>query len=367
MADSRLIKLANILINYSLKIQPGEWVAINGDKITEPLMIEILRAITKAGGHSTAIMSSDALVETFMHEANEDQLKWVSPVTELVYNEVDALITILGTSNTRSMTNIDPLKFQMRGVAHSELSKTYMQRIADKDMRWVGTQYPCFAFAQEADMSLTEYEDFVHGTTFADRDDPISEWKRIHEEQQVIVDWLRGKKNITVKSPNADISLSIDGRNFINSDGKMNMPSGEIYTSPIEDSANGWVNFNYPAIRMGREVEGVHLEFKNGKVVAASAKKNEDYLISQLDSDEGARYLGEFAIGTNYGIAKFTKSILFDEKIGGSFHLAVGAGFPEVGGTNTSSIHWDFICDIQSDSEIRVDGVLLYKDGHFQI
>jgi len=367
MPDPRLLKLADILVNYSLKIQPGDWVAVNGDMVTEPLMVEVMSAITKAGGHATLLMGSDALSETFMREASEEQLKWVSPVADLVYNKVDALMTIWGTNNTRSQTNIDPTKDQIRGVAYSELMKTYMRRIAEKELRWVGTQYPCPAFAQEADMSLTEYEDFVFGTTFADRDDPIAEWKRIHDEQQVIVDWLKGKKSVTVKSPNADISLSIAGRDFINSDGKKNMPSGEVYTSPIENSANGWVNFTYPAIRAGREVEGVRLEFKDGKVVNASAKKNEAYLLSQLDSDEGARYLGEFAIGTNYGITKFTKSILYDEKIGGSFHMAVGAGFPEVGGTNTSSIHWDFICDIQEDSEIRVDGELLYKNGQFQI
>jgi aminopeptidase len=367
MADSRLLKLADILVNYSLKIQSGDWVAINGGNITEPLMVEVVRAIIKSGGHTTAVMGSDALTETFMREASEEQLKWVSPVTELVYNKVDALITIWGTSNTRTLTNIDPFKDQMRGVAHIELQKVYMRRVADKEMRWVGTQYPCPAFAQEADMSLSEYEDFVYGTTFADKEDPIAEWNRIHDEQQVIVDWLKGKKTVTVKSPNAEITLSIDGRDFINADGKKNMPSGEIYTSPIEDSANGWVNFTYPAIRAGREVKGVQLEFKDGKVVNASAKKNETYLLSQLDSDDGARYLGEFAIGTNYGITKFTKSILFDEKIGGSFHMAVGAGFPEVGGTNTSSIHWDFICDIRVDSEILVDGELLYKDGRFQI
>ena len=242
-----------------------------------------------------------------------------------------------------------------------------MHRMAEKDIRWVGTLFPCPAFAQEADMSLAEYEDFVFGTTFADQPNPIAEWMRIHDEQQVIVDWLKGKKYVTVKGPNADITLSIAGRDFINSDGSKNMPSGEIYTSPIEDSANGWVNITYPAIRAGREVEGVYLEFKDGKVVAASAKKNETFLLSQLDADEGARYLGEFAIGTNYGITKFTKNILFDEKIGGTFHLAIGGGFPEIGGKNTSSIHWDFICDIKSDSEISVDGEVLYKDGQFKM
>jgi aminopeptidase len=195
----------------------------------------------------------------------------------------------------------------------------------------------------------------------------VKRWQEVHDRQERLIEWLKGKQRLSLRSPNCDLQLSIAGRNFINSDGKNNMPSGEIFTSPVEDSANGWVNFTYPAVYSGREVTGVKFEFKDGKVVQASAEKNEAYLLAMLDSDEGSRYLGEFAIGTNYGIQRFTKSILYDEKIGGSFHLAVGAGFPEVGEVNQSSIHWDFICDIHQDSEIRVDGELFYKDGQFQV
>jgi aminopeptidase len=172
---------------------------------------------------------------------------------------------------------------------------------------------------------------------------------------------------VVVKGPDVDLSLSIDGRTFINADGENNMPSGEIFTSPVEDSANGWIKFTYPAIMSGREMEGVELEFKDGKVVTAKAEKNEDFLLAMLDTDENARFLGEFAIGTNYGITKFTKSILFDEKLGGTMHLAVGAGFPESGSKNQSSIHMDMICDMRKDSEITIDGELFYKDGEFQV
>ena len=216
-------------------------------------------------------------------------------------------------------------------------------------------------------MSLSDYADFVYGTMYCDKEDPVAEWNRIHDEQQKVVDWLKGKKSVTVKSPTADLTLSIEGREFVNSDGTKNMPSGEVFTGPVENSVNGWIEFSYPAIRGGREVEGVRLEFEDGKVVKATAEKNEVYLLSQLDIDEGAKYLGEFAIGTNYGIQKFTKSILFDEKIGGTIHLAVGAGYPETGSVNKSAIHWDFICDMREDSEIRVDGDLLYKNGQFKI
>ena len=216
-------------------------------------------------------------------------------------------------------------------------------------------------------MSLLEYEDFVYGATFADQPDPVQCWQEIHETQQKLIEWLAGKEQVVVRGPNIDLSLSIAGRTWMNSDGRRNMPSGEIFTGPVEDSVNGWVNFTYPAIRQGREVEGVRLKFEAGKVVDARAEKNEEYLISQLDSDPGARYLGEFAIGTNYKIQRFTKSILFDEKIGGTLHMAVGAGYPETGSKNRSSVHWDFICDMRQESEVWVDDELFYKNGEFQV
>lgn len=367
MVDARVKKLADILVNYSVKVQPGDWVLIIGNIIAEPLINEVMRSVVQAGGNPSLELGSDIIYTTRMEEANEEQLKWVSPISKLIYEEIDVVISVGGTSNTRSMSGIDPNKTSITQGARSGLMETFMKRSAEGKLRWTGTQYPCPALAQEADMSLSDFEDFVYSATFVDQEDPVKEWMAIHDMQQVYVDWLKGKKMVEVHSPNADLTLSIEGRTFINSDGDRNMPSGEIFTGPVEDSADGWVEFNYPAITGGREVEGVRLEFKDGKVVKATAEKNEEFLLSQLDIDEGARFLGEFAIGTNYGITKFTKSILFDEKIGGSFHLAVGSGYPETGSKNKSAIHWDFICDIKEDSEILVDGELFYKDGQFQI
>jgi aminopeptidase len=265
------------------------------------------------------------------------------------------------------MSGIDPKKQQIASQARQGLTQTYLERAAAEELRWTLTQYPCSAYAQDADMSLSEYEDFVYGATYCDKDDPIAEWQRIHDEQQKVVDWLAGKKQVTVQSPNAKLSLSIEDRTFINSDGTKNMPSGEVFTGPVEDSVNGWVEYTYPAIVRGTEVDGIRLEFKDGKVIKASAEKNEEFMLTMLDTDEGSRYLGEFAIGTNYSIQQFTKSILYDEKIGGTFHMALGAGYPETGSKNKSAIHWDMICDIREDSEIKVDGELLYKDGKFVI
>jgi aminopeptidase len=216
-------------------------------------------------------------------------------------------------------------------------------------------------------MSLAAYEDFVYAATFADQPDPVACWQEVHDTQQRLVEWLRGKDKVVVRGPNVALTLSIAGRTFINSDGKRNMPSGEIFTGPVEESVNGWIRFTYPAIRGGREVEGVEFTFQEGKVVQARAAKNEEFLLSQLATDEGASYLGEFAIGTNYRIQRFTKSILYDEKIGGTIHVAVGAGYPETGSRNQSAVHWDFICDMRQESEIWVDGELFYRNGQFVI
>jgi aminopeptidase len=367
MADPRIDKLAHLLVNYSTKVKPGEWVLVSGNVVAVPLIEAITREIIRAGGNPTTLLSTDNLGEIRLRESSDEQLEWISPMMETVVDKMDVFLTIWGTENTRSLTNIDPARQQVSARSQRSFLEKFRERRMRGEIRWCGTQFPTLAFAQEADMSLSEYENFVYGATFADQDDPVKNWLEIHDQQQKLVDWLAGKKEVVVRGPNADLTLSIDGRTFINSDGKQNMPSGEIFTSPVEDSANGWVNYDYPAIRGGREVEGVRLEFKDGKVVKASATKNEDYLLSQLELDEGASILGEFAIGTNYGIQKFTKSILFDEKIGGTMHMAVGNGFPEAGGQNKSVLHWDFICGMQNDSEILVDGELLYKNGEFQI
>ncbi len=367
MPDPRMVNLANILVNYSVAIQPGDWVLVNGTVASLPLVREVVRQVLKAGGHTTTLLGDGDLQEIALSESSDEQLQWVSPVSKLLMEEVDARISIMGSSNTRALTGVDPAKQRLSSQAYSKLFKTFMKRSAEGSLRWTGTQYPCQAYAQDAEMSLREYEDFVYKATFADQDDPVAEWLKVHDEQQKMVDWLVGKDKVEVRGPEVDLTLSIKDRTFINSDGKKNMPSGEIFTGPVEDSVNGWIKFTYPAISGGREVEGVRLEFEEGKVVKAEAEKNQNFLLTMLDSDEGARYLGEFAVGTNYGIDRFTKSILFDEKIGGTIHLAVGAGYPETGSKNESAIHWDFICDMRTDSEILVDGELFYKNGEFQV
>jgi len=366
LGDLRVNKLADILVNYSIAVKPGDWVLIRGQPVSLPLVDQVARHVLRAGGNPSIFMSTDDLRSAMLEEASMEQLAWISPVDRLVNEEVDAIISIWATENTRAMSGADHAKLRHYQASHSEISKIFMDRMSDYSLRWVGTQFPNQAHAQEANMSLAQFEDFVYGAAYADQPDPVQRWHQMHDMQQQLVEWLKGKKRLEVRGPNVDLTLSIEGRDFINSDGHRNMPSGEIYTSPQEQSAEGWIKFTYPAIYMGQEVEGVTLTFNEGKVVEASAEKNEALLLSQLDVDAGARYLGEFAIGTNYAIQQFTKNTLFDEKIGGTIHLALGRGFKEIGGQNESAVHWDMVCDMRQESEIVADGVLFYKDGRFQ-
>ena len=367
MSDIKLNRLANVLVNYSTKVKSGDWVHINANWQAIPLVKEVVAYILKAGGNPSVSLESSDLNEVFMAQAGVAQLQWMPPLDMHMIKNVNAWIIIEAPENTRAMNNIDPSRQQMRNQTYAKWMETYTKRSASRELRWVMTNYPCHALAQEAEMSLADYENFIYQATFADQVDPVQHWLNIHNEQERLISWLAGKKTIVIRGPQADVTLSIAGRKFINSDGDQNMPSGEIFTSPVEESINGWVSFSYPAIYQGTSVEGVRLEFEHGQVVKASAEKNEEFLLKMIDTDEGARFLGELGIGTNYGISRFTKNILYDEKIGGTFHFALGSGFGEAGGGNESSIHWDLITDATKDTEMHADGELFYKDGKFVI
>ena len=367
MADVRLERFADVLINYSVNVQPDEWVGLRGDVVTLPAIRALYAAVLNAGGHPAVMLTDDSMARAYMREANDDQLAWISPAQTLQYDEIDILVSVLGEQNTRSMTGIDPKRLQARQRATRPLSETFMRRDGDGSLKWTVTQYPTHADAQEANMSLEEYEDFVYGAMLLDEDDPVAAWRKLADMQQKKIDWLAGKRQINLQGPNIDLELSIDGRKFINADGTKNFPDGEIFTGPVEDSVNGWVRFSYPSIVGGRAVSGIELKFEQGKVVEASAEQNEDLLLAQLDTDEGSRTLGEFAISTNFGIQQFTGNILFDEKIGGTVHMAIGDGYLETGSQNKSAVHWDMICDMRNDSEILVDGDLFYKNGEFEV
>ena len=375
MADPRVVNLARILVNYSTEVKEKDLVAIVAQPLSTPLVQEIYREVLHCGAYPYVLPYSmpypspgfEGLDQILFSEANDDQLQHIDPFWKMAVEDFDVRITIGCRYNTRSLSNVDPQRMSVRQKAYADLFRTFMERSTSGDLRRVNTLYPTQAQAQDAGMSFNEFADYVYSTTFSDCDDPVAEWNKIHCEQQILVDWLQGKKTIKLKGPDVDLTLSIKERVFINSDGKQNMPSGEIFTGPVEDSANGWVRISHPAIYMGHEVTGIKLRFEHGKVVEASASGNEPFLRSVLDTDKGSRYLGEFAIGTNKKIDRFIKSILFDEKIGGTIHMALGAGYPNTGSKNISAIHWDMICDMHNGGQIYVDEELFYESGEFLI
>ena len=367
MSDTRRRKLARLLVDYSTQVQPGDWVGILGNFGSLPILREIHAAVIDAGGFPSLYVEDEHMQRYFLRNANDNQMQWVDPGMRLYVDEADVYIRALAPENTRAMSNIDAQRLQIQRAAQSDILQTRLQRSAAGKFRWVGTLFPSQASAQEANMSFEEYEDFVYRACFCDQADPAGEWRKLSAMQQHKVDYLLGKKHVQLQGPNIDLELSIEGRRFINSDGKRNMPSGEIFTGPVENSVKGWVRFSYPAVVGGRAVSGIELTFEDGKVARASAEMNEDLLQAQLSTDAGARYLGEFAIGTNFGIDRFTGSVLFDEKIGGTVHMAIGMGYPETGSRNTSAVHWDMICDMRRDSSILVDGELFYENGAFTI
>ena len=367
MNDPRIDKLADVLVNYSTSVQHGEWVGILGDVSALPYVRAVYEKVLQAGGNPSLMLSDETLTRAFIRDANDDQIAWLDPSQTLYYENADVYIRIGAQPNTRAMTNIDPKRANRVQAARRSWLSTRMKRAAEGSMKWVGTLVPTDGVAQDAGMSLEEYEAFYFGATFVDKADPVAEWRRLGEVQQKKIDWLKGKNHVRLQGPNVDLELSINGRVFINACGERNMPDGEIFTGPVEESVKGWIRYSYPSMVQGRAVEGIELRFEEGRVVDAKAAKHEDLLLAQLNTDAGSRYLGEFAIGTNFGIQQFTGQILFDEKIGGTVHTAIGLGYPDTGSKNTSAVHWDMICDMRNDSTIYVDGELFYKDGEFVI
>jgi aminopeptidase len=367
MADPRVEGVAHILVDYSVNVQPGEFVLLRGSPEGAPLILAVYQRVLERGGFPTLRIGLDDTEEIFFKYASDKQLDFVSEVDRQLIEQIDVNIGIWTETNTKALTNVDPAKQARFSAARRSLNERFMERAAKKELKWTGTAYPTQAFAQDAEMSLREFEDFVYGAALVHEPDPVAAWKAISKEQQKLIDWLLDKGELHLVGPDTDLTLSIKGRLWENCDGHENFPDGEIFTGPIENSVNGHVRFTFPACYDGREVEDVRLWFEEGKVVKATAAKNEAYLLAMLDIDEGARYLGEFAFGTNQGIQRFTKNTLFDEKIGGTVHMALGAGYPETGSTNKSAIHWDMVCDLRQGGEVRADGQLFVKDGKFQI
>ena len=365
MPDPRIEKLAQVLVQYSIGVKPGDKVIVQGGAIASPLLKAVVAEVIKADGHPLTLAQIPGVKELLYHHGSDEQLQFIPEPMKIAFETYDASISLMSSVNTKSMTNVPPEKIALSSQAQAELFGTIMQRTAKGDFRWVGTLYPTHAYAQDAEMSLDEYTDFVYNACLPDMADPIGYWKGVAVKQQKAVDYLDNAKALRVEGPDVELTMSIEGRTFVNCCGERNMPDGEVFTGPVEDSVEGRVRFSYPTTYQGRKLEGVHLWFEKGKVVKATADKGEDFLLKMIDADEGARFVGEFAIGTNVGITKATGNTLFDEKIGGSFHMALGRGMPETGSVNQSAIHWDMICDLKQGGKIWADDVLIYENGSF--
>jgi aminopeptidase len=366
VADPRHQKLAQILIRYSLAVQPGQKLLIKAPAIAAPLVAEAYREGIRAGAHVMTNIALPELREIELRESSDDQLKFVSDLDWAEMNYFDAILYILAEENTRALGQVDPARIAMRRLARRGLSARMDERDAAGEMRWCLTLFPTHGHAQDAGMSLGDYEDFVYGACLLDEPDPVAAWQAVGREQQRIADYLAQHDTIHIVAPDTDITYRVGGRKWINASGEVNFPDGEVFSAPIEDSVNGTVRFSYPAIYNGNAVEDVRLTFVDGVVTEATASKGQDFLLAMLDTDEGARRLGEVAFGTNYGIQRFSGEMLFDEKIGGTMHMALGASYKGCGGLNESGIHWDMLCDL-SHARVTADGELCYENGRFII
>ncbi|NIS83092.1 MAG: aminopeptidase [Anaerolineales bacterium] len=375
MPDPRAERMAHLLVNYSTRIQTGDRVLIEAEPVAEPLVRAVFQCILEAGGHPHLAISLSGLTyksgldDIFLDHASAEQIDFVPTFYQLAYENFESRIRIWSLSNTKAHSNVKRKLLARRGKALAPIVASQFARGDRGEFRWVTTLFPTEAYAQDAEMNLSEFEDLVYRACHVDdpQGDPIAYWLQVQQEQQKVVDALTGHDEVVVRGPNCDLTFSIQGRKFINSCGRRNMPDGEVFTGPVEESVNGWVRFTIPSVSRGNEVEGVEFKFAHGRVVEAMAEKNQSFLESMLETDRGARYMGEFAIGNNYGIERPTRNILFDEKIGGTIHIAIGAGYPKTGSVNKSAIHWDFITDMRDGGEILVDGDLVYQGGHFRV
>lgn len=367
MPDPRIVKIAEVLVNYSLRLQPGDKLLIRAETAAEPLIKEAYRAALRAGALVTMQIGIPGIGKIFFDEANDDQLNWVSPLYKMAAEEFDAFLSIQSDTNTREGTHFDPEKQAKLGKALQPTRDLFMKRGAEGTLKWCVTLFPTNAHAQDADMALEDYTDFVFNACLPDKEDPIGFWKQMEARQNRLLEFLNTVKEIRLVALDTDLTVNVEGRKWINCCGHENFPDGEVFTGPVENKTEGHVRFTYPAVHQGNEVINTQLWFEKGRVVKATADKGEDFLINTLNRDEGARVLGEFAIGTNPGIQQFTSNTLFDEKIQGTVHMAVGMSYPESGGVNQSQVHWDMVCDMRNGGKLFADGNLIYENGVFTI
>lgn len=359
-----LEKYGELIAGYCVSVREGDEVNILAGLAAIDGVREVYRSVVKRGGYPRVILTDDYLMEIFYRYAPERLLLYESKVDEYMMENVDVLIRIISPVHSKPLIGVNPERFAKRERATRRLSEIFHRRESEGKLRWVATVFPSPASAQEAGMGPLEWEEFVARALKLHEDDPVKAWERQSAFQNKIVELLSRAKELRVVGPGTDLTLAVEGRVWINDDGKNNMPGGEVFTGPHEDSVEGRILFDVPSLWRGYEVRGVRLTFRNGEVVEAEAEVGRELLLRVLQVDEGARRVGEFSFGLNYDISRPSKLILFDEKIGGTIHLALGSAYTRTGGKNISSIHWDLIKDMR-EGKVYADGELIYANGRF--
>jgi aminopeptidase len=365
VTDPRVVRLADLIVDYSLELAPGQVFRIDALEAASPLALALFRSAVRVGAHPYLSVGLEGTLELLLEHGNEEQIEHIAPQAWDEIEEIDAIATLWSESNTRALSRVDPTRHANYLGAQRRLHNRRWERIAAGEMRWCGTLFPTDAHAQDAGMSLASYEDFVFSACHVDAGDAAEHWRLVASSLRARAEELGSVKELRIVGPDTDLKVSVDGRSWISAEGCYNMPDGEVFTSPVENATEGEIRYTFPAIYHGREVEDIRLRFEGGKVVRAEAARGDDYLKTLLDMDEGAKILGEVAFGLNYEIDRFTRNILFDEKIGGTMHLALGSAFSQAGGSNTSGLHWDMICDLREEGEVYADGELIWQAGRF--
>jgi aminopeptidase len=363
--DTQLEKLADVLVGYSTEVGPGDVVRLEGTPPTSPLLRELYRASLRAGGRPEAVLIVDEAVEALLTEGTDEQVKWVPLDTRWSLEHGDVWMVLDGPENTKRLSGVDATKMAAHVRGREPYQNRYMERTARGEFRWLYCAYPTQASAQAAGMSLAQFERLVYGAAFLDTDDPVAAWRSFGERLDRIADRLERVGELRVVGEDTDLRLAVGGRTWLRAGGKRNFPDGEVFTGPVETSVEGTICFSFPAVIRGREAEDVRLRFERGEVVEASASRGEAFLREMIAVDDGARRVGEFAFGLNDAVTEYTGSLLLDEKIGGTVHLALGRSVPGTGGENSSALHWDMVCDLRRGGEVYADGELVYRDGAF--
>jgi aminopeptidase len=363
--DARLARLADVLVGYSTRVKPGDLVLISSTTLAGDLVRAVYERVLAAGGHPVTRLAVEGISESLLELGSEAQLGWENPTRRAEMELADVYVAILAEWNTRSLSQADPARQAIVSRAVEDIRRLYLARAAAGKLRWVLTAFPTQAAAQDADMSLGEYEDFVYRAAFLDDGDPVERWRSFADRLRAVASFLGEVKELRVVADGTDLRLGVAGRTWEPSSGRENFPDGEVFTGPIETSVEGTIHFTYPGVFQRREVHDVRLRFEGGEVVEATAGRGEDFLRRMVWLDDGSKRVGEFAFGLNDAVDTFTKNTLFDEKIGGTVHLALGESYPETGGLNHSALHWDLVCDLRRGSEVYADGELVYRDGAF--